>query len=202
MKDGKYVICYIHGFRGNPYDENYNLIAKRIEENPKLSDNIELITLDYNLKEDYSEVIDMRIRSYLWNENVDLIIATGIGAFWAMLTNLPKLLWCPCLSPKNSLPHIGYDGVIAKQFYRLEDILNEKLDKKRETIIAYFTFSDSVVGQQYKRQLEIVARNSKTATIQTFYIPGTHSLDEETSKEFINKGLNRLFEFEFHRSFA
>lgn len=200
MKEGKYVICYIHGYNGDAYGHTYRLIAEQIFSNPIYKDRVELLTVGYDLATTSADIIVNRMKQYLYEEEVDIVIGNSLGAFFAMFNKLPKLLFCPCLEPTNELWRIGAEQNISDQFYRLERILKEELPDKKEMIVAFFGTRDEVLGQTYKRMLTEASKNPGT-NIETYWQEGGHRMNESTSKTFIDFGLDRIFKFYFNEWF-
>ena len=131
------TVLNLHGYNGNPKNSAYSELIKL---------GYEVISpfLDYDNRSvnEITQEMEIRIR----DNNVDIIVGTSLGGFFASLlavkTKLPVFLISPCLMPFVVLPSLGYKGSVLEFENHFSEITMLDTDK----VYTIVGLKDEIIG--------------------------------------------------------
>ncbi len=140
-------ILNIHGYKGTPHNAAYSAISG-------FGESIISPEIDYDIE--HPDVILNRLLEICKTNNIDMIVGTSLGGFFASIIagklQKPLLLVNPCLQPQNVIPALGYEGDInwfVKMSAELDKIDIERVRciiGGRDEIIGDHAFTKKLIG--------------------------------------------------------
>ena len=98
-------ILNIHGYKGTPHNAAYSAL-RSVEKN--------IISPEIDYDTEQPDAILNRLSDICADKNIDIIVGTSLGGFYASLISdkihNPLLLVNPCLQPQQVIPAYGYKG--------------------------------------------------------------------------------------------
>lgn len=167
-------ILNIHGFRGTAENVNYRIASS-------CGYSITSPQLDYEVMNPY--VVEKYLSYLVEQHNVNLILATDLGAFFgkvlAIKYKLPCIFTNPCFRPDISLRNIAPEYFNNCTAFYINSAVNriEKSSFLRDVII--------LGSEDYVVSPSITTAMAPTALIYT--VPGGHYLTTESCSEIISE---------------
>lgn len=140
------------------------------------------------------ELIEKKIKE----DNIDLIVATSLGAFYGMcFNNVKKLLVNPCLKPSIEIPKISPIGKecyyfslrndqkraftitneIVEDYKKLEEIVNDNLNNQTFKNNSYFIFGLNDEFFSYLNEIEQYIDKSHIKTCESSHRLSNNDID-------------------------
>lgn len=191
-------ILYLHGLGSSANSMTVSILKKQ------LKGQFDIVSFD--LYHDCDLSINL-INQYLMHNNVDLIIGTSLGAFYALCieTNVPKILMNPALNPYQDLKLlVGYHEYFTKRqnekeksFYLsesdLEKFLNYAPIYASENDLIIISSKDEILGNTFETHLKEISYliYEKHIKCKTTNLCG-HSMSAQFVKNELIKEINEF----------
>ncbi len=139
-------ILNIHGYKGTPHNAAYSALCGFAKEN--------IITPYIDYDNEKSEDILNRLLDICSSENIELIVGTSLGGFFAVLIGIKLkkslILVNPCLQPHKVIPLYGYQGDVNWFIDKLS--VFDNIDRK--SISCIIGGKDEIIGDHaYTKKL-------------------------------------------------
>lgn len=174
-------ILYIHGLGSDKNTSTGKYLKQYFgEDNKVIVDTFELLDPQKML---------VHLGKMLSKYKIDLIVASSLGAFYALNigSRLPKVLFNPCMKPSNELPKL-IDDLSAKtinKFQMLEKSIYNIVDAEdRATTYAAFAGNDELFSY--------LSFYKHTYKINFKIISGGHRVGNENIKKVLDEALPKL----------
>lgn len=174
-----YNVLYIHGFNGSPDGSTGSFVKEYFSEEKVVAPKFELLDCEKTLAE---------IRQIIHVEDIRIIVAQSLGAFYALAFNEEaalKIVVNPCMSPSAEIPPLSETPIpesVVSQFRRIE----EKTYSHVCGIVAQTTFGIFGDRDEFFSYLDmfkkIYGTNSIGKTYNFLAVSGSHSLPKESLK--------------------
>lgn len=180
-------VLYIHGLNSS----SNSLTGKQIKE--YLGDKMNIFIPTWDLTK---VGVDKDIKKYIAKNNISIVIASSLGAFYALTItdSVAKILINPCLHPSVEIPKL--ETLTAEQieyFRNLEKQIKDNTDSEMR-MCTFAGFGDKDTLFNYQKEFKHEFGNMVV-------VPGSHKLPEkslykvlEVGFEYFNKIQNILFE--------
>lgn len=180
------TLLYIHGLGSNGNSQTAQVLKEY------LGDNFTLLTPTWNLTD--PEQCYNNINKYIAKNNVHVVIASSLGAFYALgiTDSVAKILINPCMVPSVEVPRLVELSItVIQQFEQLEYKIYGDIDAEtRACTFAIFGDNDELFNYQnkYKR---LYGPNS-------VIVPGGHRLHKSSLYKGIGQSLSYFGHFQQH----
>lgn len=172
-------VLYIHGFNGSPDGSTGTFVKEYFGEEKVIAPKFELLDCEKTLAE---------IRRIIRAEDIRIIVAQSLGAFYALAFNQEaaiKIVLNPCMFPSIAIPPLSETPIpesVISQFRRIEEeTYSHVCGIVAQTTFGIFGDRDELFSylDMFKK---IYGTNSIGKTYNFLTVSGSHSLPKESLK--------------------
>lgn len=182
------VILNIHGYQGSPENTNFKILH---ESKLTSSQDVEIISPSFDYDRATAEGIFAALVDFIIDYDIDLIVATSLGAFFGKCLSseykIPIIATNPCLRPDISLIPFASEWV-GNNFDFIKRTLQIIKDEGYSNDVFIVGDSDDVVDPR------ITFSEAHDATI--IHVKGGHSLEAENYRDVLLKEVSKIEAFD------